>query len=264
MSGSHFEKDFEFSLSREQKFRLYVLAFIVLLLSLGEMFGVLSLSMVGLTGIVVAILLFSIEGLPKYVKSIKVGEFAIELRQIDKQQEFIFELQQQVADLQNKLGETAKRIGEQEEQEKTYNRLKSRFERAASKFSINDKMARTLAEQEMVFTGVRLGKDFLDHKLRKGSLGERAGAASALGFLGDADVIKSLAFALNDASSFVRYRAAKSIRRIADILDDQQIQLSLRAIEDAISRETNNNVSQVMLLAAHELLQRRKSILATG
>ncbi|RMD67040.1 hypothetical protein D6817_02705 [Candidatus Pacearchaeota archaeon] len=255
----------DFALNRKEKIRLYVLAFIILLLSLGEMFGVLSLTMVGLTGIIIAVLLFSIEGLPKYVKSIKVGDFAIELRQINQQQKFIFELQQQITDLERRIDKTIQRVDKRQEQRKiSVERFQSRFERAARNFNINDKAARILAEQEMIFTGVRLGKDFLERKLRDGSLGERAGAASALGFLGASDVIKSLTFGLNDKSSFVRYRAAQSIERIADILDEEQIQLALQAIESAISRETNANVSQVMLSTAYKLRRREKTLTTAG
>ncbi len=225
-------EDFTGSLTREHKLRIYLLSFIFLVLGI---LGILNLSsniFLFNTEIVVMLVFSSvlllIDILPIFVKTIKFGSFEIEIRQAQQQQEFIYEFQRRLTELEKSMNQSM-----------PDNLLVSQFEKAARDFEEGSRSERSLAETELIFTGIRLGKGFLLSKLTKGKWGERAGSAAALGLLNDPSTLDELIKALQDESSFVRYRAVISIKRMIKSFNSKQLKSVLISLKRTIKSERN-------------------------
>ena len=232
-------------LSKRQKGFIWFLVFMFVLLFLGEMLGVITLTTNGIAILIVVTVLLLLDIIPNYLESIKMGGIELEFKKLGQQQEFLIEIQQKITSLEEQLNQV--------KDTKDIDRLISRFEYAARRFNDGDLSERELSDQEMVFTGIQLGSDFLEERINSRVMGERAGAASAMGSLQNPDALGSLSNALRDRASFVRYRASKSIKKIADLLSDSQVDLVLETLETAVSRERNPYVSRMMLSTIKEL-----------
>ncbi len=236
------------SLNRGEKIRVEILAFVFLLLAVCGAMGIFHFGVEVILALVIASLLFSASIVPRYVKSVRFGEVELEFRQFSsQQQDFINELQRRLTKLEGMV---------QVEETQDPLLLVERFEKAAHMFRTDDRASRVLAENEMVFTGIKLGREFLQNKLASGKLGERAGAAIALGTLGDSSVLDCLVQALNDNSSFVRYRVAKSIKKLAGTLSVEQAGKAVRALEGAMESEPNRPTREMMKSAIWALSKR--------
>jgi hypothetical protein len=216
-----------FELEGYQKIIAGLLGLIMLILLIGNVLFDTPLSFEIIAAFVLATLLFSLSPVIRYIDTVKVGGVEIKFfRGATKQYEReIAELIKRVKQIENQLPDKVPAPVED---------LRRRYEEAAEQFMEGDKAQRLLAQNDMVFSGVQLGADFLRERLREGNLGERAGAAASLSTFPTSESIKALVSALEDKSSFVRYRAAESIAKIVSALSSGQIPMVLPILNVAV------------------------------
>jgi len=258
-------------LSRGEKVRICVLAILFAVMALLGMFEKVTLNAEIVLVALISAVLFSRPLIPKtlaffqeHVQSVKVG--VLEIKLVQQQRDHIDELSKRIAELEEQLrGLPAVEEITKPVVIKPDPKAVRRFESAAQRFG-GSKEDRILAINEMTFLGAQLGRSFLEEKLRGGTLGERAGAAAALGILDEFEALRPLADALKDESSFVRYRAAKSIRALSLRLDetqipqfDRELEIAESELREAIQYEENAPTRRMMERAISALRRVRKT-----
>jgi len=217
-----------------EKIRILIIILVFLAIAVLGALDCITLSGEIIIALAIAAVLFLFSIISKYIVSIKVGDFELTLKEQKQTQKFVEDLNVRVAKLEEIL------IPKDQEQPPQYDlALVAGFEEAAVTFK-NRKPKRVLADKQMAFIGVKLGKDFLLDKLKNGKhYGEKAGAATALGTLADPDVLDDLIEAFDNRSSFVRYRVARAIRNLAPGFSPFQIDKAIEFLESRAPKESN-------------------------
>jgi hypothetical protein len=211
-----------------------------------------------ITTLIIAVVVLSLPILPNFIQIIKFGDLEIQFykKSEERQSNEIEDLNKRLLELETQLTKPKAEIEELErenDQERIGKDLVDQFEKTAQEYGGN-KQQRILAMREMSYIGMKLGRDFLFDKLT-GNLGERVGAAAALGALQDPRAIDRLSVALRDNSSHVRYQAARSIKRISPLLESDEARNAIDILESVSKAELNQPTKGIMHQALMSLYQ---------